>query len=356
MFTYLFVKGLKNIGCDIASNDIFIEDCIDSSIVDDFHPDTIPLQDNLYRAGLINDDNIGRLYDRLIKDRSEYSSARNMHGLSLSLCPDSEVTRYWRQFRRTSRVGITSPSDRSITTESDTRSFRCLLDCVDQVHDNSDFGKYFRNGIPGQQYYDRLQGSPLLTNDNEVRKFVSCLGDMPLTPEIYSILGQSQVKALDMYKEWNEKGAPNTFLGLADQYYFTDIDSLISLSRKADSFLDEYPLADLAGRSRIINAYVQGKDAILGKEYFADLVLYNCDADYVFGAAVDNEKLEKIHQHLDTLSRFNLFDGDRARMVNYAVLADRFGSTGQLFDELAGVDELDETTQDSLNIVLRTCN
>ena len=159
-----------------------------------------------------------------------------------------------------------------------------------------------------------------------------------------------------MYKEWNEKGAPNTFLGLADQYYFTDIDSLISLSRKADSFLDEYPLADLAGRSRIINAYVQGKDAILGKEYFADLVLYNCDADYVFGAAVDNEKLEKIHQHLDTLSRFNLFDGDRARMVNYAVLADRFGSTGQLFDELAGVDELDETAQDSLNIVLRTCN
>lgn len=203
-----FVKGLKNIGCDIASNDIFIEDCIDSSIVDDFHPDTIPLQDNLYRAGLINDDNIGRLYDRLIKDCSEYSSARNMHGLSLSLCPDSEVTRYWRQFRRTSQVGITSPSDRGITTESYTRSFRYLLDRVDQVHDNSDFGKYFRNGIPGQQYYNRLQGSPLLTNDNEVRKFVSCLGDMPLTPEIYSILGQSQVKALDMYKEWNEKRSP----------------------------------------------------------------------------------------------------------------------------------------------------
>ena len=156
-----FVKGLKNIGCDIASNDIFIEDCINSSIVDDFHPDTIPLQDNLYRAGLINNDNIGRLYDRLIKDRSEYSSARNMHGLSLSLCPDSEVTRYWRQFRRTSQVGITSPSDHGITTESYTRSFRYLLDCVDQVHDNSDFGKYFRNGIPGQQYYDRLRGSPL---------------------------------------------------------------------------------------------------------------------------------------------------------------------------------------------------
>lgn len=351
-----FVKGLKNIGCDIASNDIFIEDCINSSIVDDFHPDTIPLQDNLYRAGLINDDNIGRLYDRLIKDCSEYSSARNMHGLSLSLCPDSEVTRYWRQFRRTGQVGITSPSDRGITTESYTRSFRYLLDCVDQVHDNSDFGKYFRNGIPGQQYYDRLQGSPLLTKDNKVRKFVSCLKDMPLTPEIYSVLGQPQVKALDMYKEWNEKGAPNTFLGLADQYYVTDIDSLISLSRKADSFLDEYPLADLAGRSRIINAYAQGKDAILGKEYFADLVLYNCDADYVFGAAIDNERLEKIHQRLDTLSRFNLFDGDRARMVNYAVLADRFGRAGQLFDELAGVDELDETARDSLNIVLRTCN
>lgn len=351
-----FVKSLENVGIDIATNDFFIQSCIENSVIDDSHPGTIPLQENLYQAGLINDDNIGRLYDRLIRDRSEYSSARNMHGLSLSLCPDSEVTRYWRQFRRTSRVGITSPSDRGITTESDTRSFRCLLDCVDQVHDNSDFGKYFRNGIPGQQYYNRLQGSPLLTKDNEVRKFVSCLGDMPLTPEIYSILGQSQVKALDMYKEWNEKGAPNTFLGLADQYYFTDIDSLISLSRKADSFLNEYPLADLADRSRIINAYAQGKDAILGKEYFADLVLYNCDADYVFGAAIDNERLEKIHQHLDTLSRFNLFDGDRARMVNYAVLADRFGRAGQLFDELAGVDELDETARDSLNIVLRTCN
>ena len=351
-----FAKGLKNIGYDIASNDTFIEDCVDNSVIDDFHPDVIPLQDNLYRAGLINDDNIGRLYDQLIKEYSKCGSRRGMNGISLSLCPDSKAARYWRQFQMTSQIGIISPSDHGITSELHIHSFRDLLDCVDQKYSNKDFSKFFEDGIPSQQYYDRLQSSPLLTNNEEIGKFVSCLGDMPLTPEIYSILGQSQVKALDMYKEWNEKGAPNTFLGLADQYYFTDIDSLISLSRKADSFLSEYPLADLAGRSRIINAYAQGKDAILGKEYFADLVLYNCDADYVFGAAVDNEKLEKIHQHLDTLSRFNLFDGDRARMVNYAVLADRFGSAGQLFDELAGVDELDETTQDSLNIVLRTCN
>lgn len=193
-----FAKGLKNIGYDIASNDTFIEDCVDNSVIDDFHPDAIPLQDNLYRAGLINDDNIGRLYDQLIKEYSKCGSRRGMNGISLSLCPDSKAARYWRQFQMTSQIGIISPSDHGITSELHIHSFRDLLECVDQKYSNKDFSKFFEDGIPSQQYYDRLQSSPLLTNDEEIGKFISCLGDMPLTPEIYNMLGQSQTKALDI--------------------------------------------------------------------------------------------------------------------------------------------------------------
>ncbi len=350
-----FAKGLKNIGYDIASNDTFIEDCVDNSVIDDFYPDAIPLQDNLYRAGLINDDNIGRLYDQLIKEYSKCGSRRGMNGISLSLCPDSKATRYWRQFQMTSQIGIISPSDHGITSELHIHSFRDLLDCVDQKYSNKDFSKFFEDGIPSQQYYDRLQSSPLLTNDEEVGKFISCLGDMPLTPEIYNMLGQSQTKALDMYKEWCKKGAPSTFLGLASQHSITGIDYLIDLIHKADSFLGKYPLANLAHRESVINAHAQGKDSILGEEYFGDLVLYNCRADQML-STMDDESIEVVRRHLDTLSRFNLFDGDRARMVNYAVLTEYIGRAGPLFDELATVDELDEATRNSLNLVLRTRN
>lgn len=138
-----FAKGLKNIGCDIASDDTFIEDCVDNSVIDDFHPDVIPLQDNLYRAGLINDDNIGRLYDQLIKEYSKCSSRRGMNGISLNLCPDSKAARYWRQFQMTSQIGIISPSDHGITSELHIHSFRDLLECVDQKYSNKDFSKFF---------------------------------------------------------------------------------------------------------------------------------------------------------------------------------------------------------------------
>ena len=350
-----FAKGLKNIGYDIASDDTFIEDCVDNSVIDDFHPDAIPLQDNLYRAGLINDDNIGRLYDQLIKEYSKCGSRRGMNGISLSLCPDSKAARYWRQFQMTSQIGIISPSDHGITSELHIHSFRDLLECVDQKYSNKDFSKFFEDGIPSQQYYDRLQSSPLLTNDEEIGKFVSCLGDMPLTPEIYNMLGQSQTKALDIYKEWCEKGAPSTFLGLASQHSITGIDYLIDLIHKADSFLGKYPLANLAHRESVINAHAQGKDSILGEEYFGDLVLYNCRADQML-STMDDESIEVVRRHLDTLSRFNLFDGDRARMVNYAVLTEEHWEIGQLFDELADISELDEATRDSLNLVLKTGN
>ena len=43
-------------------------------------------------------------------------------------------------------------------------------------------------------------------------------------------------------------------------------------------------------------------------------------------------------------------------MVNYAVLTEYIGRAGPLFDELATVDELDEATRNSLNLVLRTHN
>lgn len=142
---------------------------------------------------------------------------------------------------------------------------------------------------------------------------------------------------------------------MASQHSITGIDYLIDLIHKADSFLGKYPLANLAHRESVINAHAQGKDSILGEEYFGDLVLYNCRADQMV-STMDDESIEVVRRHLDTLSRFNLFDGDRARMVNYAVLTEYSGRVGPLFDELATVDELDEATRNSLNLVLRTRN
>lgn len=65
-----FARGLKNIGYDVASSDDFLKGCIDFSIINvDYPAEGRPfLQDNLYRAGLINDDNIGRLYCQLLKE------------------------------------------------------------------------------------------------------------------------------------------------------------------------------------------------------------------------------------------------------------------------------------------------
>ena len=105
----------------------------------------------------------------------------------------------------------------------------------------------------------------------------------------------------------------------------------------------------------MIDAHIQGKDALLSDEYFSDLVLFDSHADRVL-SEMDDEMIEQVRRHLDTLSRFSLFDGDRARMVNYAVLAEEHWEIGQLFDELTDISELDEATRDSLNLVLKTGN
>ena len=350
-----FVKGLENVGIDIATNDFFIDSCIENSFIDDFRQGTTPLQENLYQAGLINDSNIKHLYYQLAKScQAGMTECSALHGISLNICPDSEVTKYWRQFRRTSLYGTVSPSKDGVISEWDILSFRSLLEKVDRQTDNYNIDKYFKEGVPDRRYFKRLKGKPALTDSDKTADFIFCLADMPLVPKVRSLLGSSQVKSLDLYQEWEQKGASYTFFELA-QPSDIDINRLVDLSRKADDFLGKYPLACLVDRSQVIDAHVKGKDAILGEEYFGDLVMYDSGADREI-STMNDKAIKRLRRHLDTLSRFDLFDGDRARMVNYAVLADRFGSAGQLFDELAGVDELDETTQDSLNIVLRTCN
>ena len=348
-----FIRGLRNIGVDIATNNFFIKSCIENSVIDDSHPGTIPLQENLYQAGLINDDNIGRLYYQLAQNHHWYDD--EIRGISLNICPESEVTKYWRQFRITDQFGTVSPSKDGVISERDILSFRFLLEKVDRRTDNYDIDKYFEEGIPDRRYFQRLKGRPALTNKRRIDDFVFCLTNMPLVPEVRNLLGPSQTKLLDLYQEWEQKGALLTFFQLTQQPGSTNINRIVDLSNKADDFLGKYPLACLMGKGEAIDACTQGKDTILGEEYFGDLVMYDSGADREI-SAMDDEAIKRLRRHLDTLSRFDLFDGNRARMVNYAVLADRFGRAGQLFDELAGVDELDEATRDSLNIVLRTCN
>ena len=350
-----FVKGLENVGIDIAMNDFFIDSCIENSFIDDFRQGTTPLQENLYQAGLINDDNIKHLYYQLAKScQAGMTECSALHGISLNICPDSEVTKYWRQFRRTSLYGTVSPSEDGVISEWDILSFRSLLEKVDRQTDNYDIDKYFKEGVPDQRYFKRLKGKSALTDSDKTADFIFCLADMPLVPEVRSLLGSSQIKSLDLYQEWEQKGASCTFFEIA-QPSDIDINRLVDLSRKADDFLGKYPLACLVDRSQVIDAHVKGKDAILGEEYFGDLVMYDSGADREI-STMNDEAIERLHRHLDTLSRFDLFDGDRARMVNYAVLTENLGDSSRLFDELATVDELDEATRNSLNLVLRTKN
>ena len=350
-----FAKGLENVGIDIATNDFFIDSCIENSFIDDFRQGTTPLQENLYQAGLINDNNIKHLYYQLAKScQAGMTECSALHGISLNICPDSEVTKYWRQFRRTSLYGTVSPSEDGVISEWDILSFRSLLEKVDRQTDNYDIDKYFKEGVPDRRYFKRLKGKPALTDSDKTADFIFCLADMPLVPEVRSLLGSSQIKSLDLYQEWEQKGASYTFFELA-QPSDIDINRLVDLSRKADDFLGKYPLACLVDRSQVIDAHVKGKDAILGEEYFGDLVMYDSGADREI-STMNDEAIERLHRHLDTLSRFDLFDGDRARMVNYAVLTENLGDSSRLFDELATVDELDEATRNSLNLVLRTKN
>ena len=356
-----FAKGLKNVGYDVASRNAFLQKCIDFSVIDDDYPaEGLYLQDNLYRAGLINDDNIGRLYCQLLKEDlpPSYSRPELEYAISLDLCPESEVTKYWRQLQIARSFGVTSPADNNLVTHRDIDSFRLLWTRTNSnpKRPESELYKHFKNGIPDQSYYDQLASSPLLRDDDKTVEFaIKCLPNMPLTPEILDMLGDGQKKALDIYHEWAQKDAIMSFAKSIDTSSITTSDELTELSRQVGSFLNKYPLADLTDRESVIDAHIQGKDTILGEEYFGDLVLYNCRADKLL-SAMDEESIKQVRQHLDTLSRFDLFDGDRPRMVNYAVLAEEHQEARQLFNELAGTSRLDEDTRKNLNFVLQTGN
>ncbi len=360
-----FAGGFKNIGYDMASSDAFMKKCIEhSSTYEDFpglnpRHNPIPyLQDNLYRAGLINDDNIGRLYYQLASvDPYIGNHFPNIkYTISLDLCPESEVTKYWRRLQIAGPSGIISPADNNAVTNRDIDFFRQLLvNAGKSQQQPGNFSEYFEEGIPNQSYYDQLANAPILCDDDQAIETVRRLPNMPMTPEILDILGSGQKKVLDIYREWERKGVLGTFFKFVKVSDITTVDELIELSRRASSFLDKYPLASLANRESVIDAHIQGKDALLSDEYFSDLVLFDSHADRVL-SEMDDEMIEQVRRHLDTLSRFSLFDGDRARMVNYAVLAEEHRETGQLFNELADISELDEATRDSLNLVLKTGN
>ena len=360
-----FAGGFKNIGYDMASSDAFMKKCIEhSSTYEDF-PDLNPrhypisyLQDNLYRAGLINDDNIGRLYYQLAGvDPYIGSHFPNIkYTISLDLCPESEVTKYWRRLQIAGPSKIISPADNNAVTNRDIDLFRQLLVNTSKSQQQpNNFSEYFKEGIPDQSYYDQLANAPILCDDDQAIETVRRLPNMPMTPEILDILGSGQKKVLDIYREWEQKGALGIFFKSVNASDITTVDELIELSQRSSSFLDKYPLANLVDRESVIDAHIQGKDALLSDEYFSDLVLFDSHADRVL-SEMDDEMIEQVRRHLDTLSRFSLFDGDRARMVNYAVLAEEHWEIGQLFDELTDISELDEATRDSLNLVLKTGN
>ena len=215
-----FAGGFKNIGYDMASSDAFMKKCIEhSSTYEDF-PDLNPrhnpisyLQDNLYRAGLINDDNIGRLYYQLAGvDPYIGSHFPNIkYTISLDLCPESEVTKYWRRLQIAGPSKIISPADNNAVTNRDIDLFRQLLVNTSKSQQQpNNFSEYFKEGIPNQSYYDQLANAPILCDDDQAIETVRRLPNMPMTPEILDILGSGQKKALDIYREWERKGVLGT--------------------------------------------------------------------------------------------------------------------------------------------------
>ena len=175
-------------------------------------------QEALAQAGLINQGNIGQLYDDVM---SCYQRHQGKGLVSLRICPEAEVTKYWRAVASDQALGL----NKRVNEEGVDKA----TDDVDNTaHDTDDIPSINLNVVAGQlhelgvtSHHDEL--SKLLTagrpNDafrlavNEMRvpddTYDSALGltvsNIPGMPEIVERLTPRQLNYCRFYKTYHEE-------------------------------------------------------------------------------------------------------------------------------------------------------
>ena len=185
-------------------------------------------QEALAQAGLINQGNIGQLYDDVM------SCCRQHQGkglVSLRICPEAKVTKYWRAVASDQAFGLNQRADEEETDKVNNGADNATGDSDstdDTVHDTDDISSIDLDVVASQLYelgvishYDEL--SELLTaglpNDtfrlavNEMRvsddTYDSTLGRtascIPGMPEIVERLTPRQLSYCRFYKTYHEE-------------------------------------------------------------------------------------------------------------------------------------------------------
>ncbi len=185
-------------------------------------------QEALAQAGLINQGNIGQLYDDVM---SCYQRHQGKGLVSLRICPEAEVTKYWRAVASDQAFSLSQRADEKEVDEAtdDVDNATGDSDSVDNTaHDTDDISSIDLNVVAGQLHelgvtscHDEL--SKLLTaglpNDafrlavNEMRvpddTYDSALGwtvgNIPGMPEIVERLTPRQLSYCRFYKTYHEE-------------------------------------------------------------------------------------------------------------------------------------------------------
>ena len=186
-------------------------------------------QEALAQAGLINQGNIGQLYDDIM---SCYQQHQGKGLVSLRICPEAEVTKYWRVVASDQAFGLNQRADEEEADKVNNGADNATgdSDSIDNTaHDTDDiFSSINLNVVAGQlhelgviSHHDEL--SKLLTaglpNDtfrlavNEMRvpddTYDSALGwtvgNIPGMPEIVERLTPRQLSYCRFYKTYREE-------------------------------------------------------------------------------------------------------------------------------------------------------
>ena len=112
------VDSLKSLGYDPLEDRRFVERCCDEKLGE-------ATQENLYQAGVINDDNVARLYDYLI------SSGRGMVAVvSTKICPDAPATKFWNTVDVDDSSGHKPASERTLVQSIEMNRFSGFLNSI----------------------------------------------------------------------------------------------------------------------------------------------------------------------------------------------------------------------------------
>lgn len=184
-------------------------------------------QEALAQAGLINQGNIGQLYDDVM---SCYQRHQGKGLVSLRICPEAEVTKYWRAvasdraFGLDKRVdeeetdranngvnGTTGDSDSVDNTAHDTDDISSVdLDMVaSQLHElgvtshHDEISKLLTAGLPNDTF--RLAVSQMHVPESYCSILSSIVVNIPGMPEIVERLTPRQLNYCRFYKTYHEE-------------------------------------------------------------------------------------------------------------------------------------------------------